>query len=596
MRNQAPISLLTLIETCKNLKQLKQIHSKSITTCLSYNHFILTKLINSFISLKSLNYATHIFNQIQEPTIFFYNSLIKSYSHSPHIAISMYNQMRVRQNLFGDNYTYPFVVKACASLLDLEKGREVHGVIVKIGFDGSMFLSASLLSFYCVCGQIASARQVFDDFTGKDVVFWNAMMTGYARCGMFLDACKIFKEMLKVSEVEINEGTMLGLISASTVSRNLNLGKEIHGSVLKELNFSTGVKLGAALIDMYVKCGCLDYASRVFDLMPDKNVVVWNSLICGYCQNGAVKQAIKLFREMHFAGVKPDRFTITGLLSACAQMGAINLGNWVRKFSENEGIWDAFIGTSLVDMYAKCGSIGMAREVFDQMDKKTTATWNAILHGYASNGQAEIAMELFDEMIKSGVRPDSVTFLSLLHACAHAGFVEKGEQLFDLMIKNYKITPKVEHYGCRVDLLGRAGLLKEARELIEGLDTEPNVIMWGALLSACSIHYDIGTGAWAAHHLLKLDALDTGSYVLLANLFAAAQRFDAVKLVREAMVKMGMCKQPGCSMIEIGNVVHEFFVADKANTRSDEIYFVLDELNRKLKIAGYVPLLAIDDE
>ncbi|KAM1527895.1 hypothetical protein EV2_017740 [Malus domestica] len=598
MKSHVPKSLLTLIETCTSLQQLKQIHAKSIISGLSYNQFILTQITNSFLLPQSLNYATRLLIRTQEPSVFVYNSIIRAHSQSetPFVALSIYNMMRVQENALGDRFTYPFVLKACASESDMDKGREVHGVVVRIGFDFDRYLCTSLLNFYGVCGKIEGARQVFDEFTAKDVVFWNSMIMGYARNGMVFEACEVFREMVEVREVRPNESAVLALISACTVSKNLKFGREIHGFLRKEVTFGSNVKVGAALVDLYAKCGCLDYAKRVFEGMPEKNAVVWNSLISGYSLNGSSKEAIDVFREMCCLDVKADTFTISGLLSACAQMGAVNIGNWVRKFAEKNGLWDVFIGTSLVDLYAKCGSIEAARDVFDQMDKKTVATWNAILSGYASNGQAGSAIELLDDMRKSGVMPDSVTFLSILHACAHAGLVEKGRQYFDLMVKTYKIAPKVEHYGCMVDLLGRAGLLKEARKLIERMDIEPNVVVWGSLFNACSIHGDIEVGEWAADHVFNLEAMDGGSYVLLANMYAAARRFDRVKAVREAMVNASICKLPGCSMIEIGDVIHEFLVADKTHPESEEIYTVLDELSNKLKMTGSMQLPALDEE
>ncbi|XP_068328160.1 pentatricopeptide repeat-containing protein At1g08070, chloroplastic-like [Pyrus communis] len=598
MKSQVPKSLLTLIETCTSLQQLKQIHAKSVISGLSYNQFILIQITNSFLLPQSLNYATRLLIRTQEPSVFVYNSMIRAHSQSetPFVALSIYNMMRVQENALGDRFTYPFVLKACASESDMDKGREVHGVVVRIGFDFDRYLCTSLLNFYGVCGKIEGARQVFDEFTVKDVVFWNSMIMGYARNGMVFEACEVFREMVEDGEVRPNESAVLALISACTVSKNLKFGREVHGFLRKEVTFGSNVKVGAALVDLYAKCGCLDYAKRVFEGMPEKNAVVWNSLISGYSLNGLSKEAIDVFREMCCLDVKPDTFTISGLLSACAQMGAVNIGNWVRKFAEKNGLWDVFIGTSLVDLYAKCGSIEAARDVFDQMDKKTVATWNAILSGYASNGQAGSAIELFDDMRKSGVMPDSVTFLSILHACAHAGLVEKGKQYFDLMVKTYKIAPKVEHYGCMVDLLGRAGLLKEARKLIERMDIEPNVVVWGSLFNACSIHGDTEVGEWVAGHVFNLEAMDGGSYVLLANMYAAARRFDRVKAVREAMVNASICKLPGCSMIEIGDVVHEFLVADKTHPESEDIYTVLDELSNKLKMTGLMRLPALYEE
>ncbi|XP_042479209.1 pentatricopeptide repeat-containing protein At5g48910 isoform X1 [Macadamia integrifolia] len=335
---------------------------------------------------------------------------------------------------------------------------------------------------------------------------------------------------------------------------------------------------------------------KVFEGMPEKNIVVWNSKISGYSLKGSPCQAIDIFREMLLLNVGVDRFTISSVLSACAQLGALELGNWVRQFAENNKIWDVFVGTSLIDMYAKCGFISMAREVFDQMPQRSVATWNVMFSGYASHGQAQNALDLFFEMEKSGARPDSVTFLAILNACAHVGLVEDGNRFFKVMLEHWKIVPKVEHYGCMVDLLGRGGLLREAKELIMTMQIEPNIIVWGALLSACSIHGNVEIGEWAANHVLNLDPTDGGSYVLLSNVYAAAQRFDGVKSVRKLMAEREVWKPPGCSMIEVGGIVHEFVVANRTHPRSEEIYSVLSELSRRLKMAGYVPTYAVNEE
>ncbi|TQD94739.1 hypothetical protein C1H46_019682 [Malus baccata] len=282
MKSQVPKSLLTLIETCTSLQKLKQIHAKSIISGLSYNQFILTQITNSFLLPQSLNYATRLLIRTQEPSVFVYNSIIRAHSQSetPFVALSIYNMMRVQENALGDRFTYPFVLKACASESDMDKGREVHGVVVRIGFDFDRYLCTSLLNFYGVCGKIEGARQVFDEFTVKDVVFWNSMIMGYARNGMVFEACEVFREMVEVREVRPNESAVLALISACTVSKNLKFGREIHGFLRKEVTFGSNVKVGAALVDLYAKCGCLDYAKRVFEGMPEKNAVmksVWKA-------------------------------------------------------------------------------------------------------------------------------------------------------------------------------------------------------------------------------------------------------------------------------------------------------------------------------
>ncbi|GFZ08313.1 pentatricopeptide repeat (PPR) superfamily protein [Actinidia rufa] len=287
----------------------------------------------------------------------------------------------------------------------------------------------------------------------------------------------------------------------------------------------------------------------VFDEFPEKDVF-WNAMIMGYAREGKVFETLGLFEEMLEVGeVKPNEGTL--------------------------------LGTALIDLYSKCGCLDDARKVFEEMPEKNVVVWNSLICGYSQVGSLRYATDLFREMCSSIVKPDRVTISALL-GC---------KQYFDLM-KYHKITPKIEHFGCMVDLLGCAGLLKEARELITRMEIEPNAIVWGSLLSACSIE----VGEWAAHNIFKLDAIDGGSYMFLGNLYAAARRFSGVKAVREIMVEKGICQPPGCSMIEIDDVVHKILVADKPHCRSLEIYTVLDELSPKLKMAGYVPMLALDED
>ncbi|KAL5994860.1 hypothetical protein ACLOJK_024917 [Asimina triloba] len=592
-RARAPQSLLHLIDSCKSLRRLKEIHAKSIASDLGYDHLILEKIARSFLNGGDFDYARQLFVRIRDPDVFIKNAMIRAYSSSgtPCIALSIYNEMRAGGETGHDNYTFPFVLRACANCGASEKGREVHGTIVSFGYESDRFIRSSLLGFYAGRVGVDDARQVFDESAEKDVVFWNAMIMGYARAERVSDAFELFKEM-EFWKVKPNEGTISGLISACATSKDGMVGREIHGYAKKNVS-SDWVRIGASLIDLHAKCGNLEYAQKLFHEMPERNTVVWNSLISGYSRNGSPILSIKLFQEMHASNVRPDAFTVSSILSACAQTGALNLGDWVRKYIEkNHHISDVFVETALVDMYCKCGSIKKAREVFDAMHCKTLATWNAILCGHAQHGLAQCTLDLFHDMKKAGFRPDSITFIAILNACAHAGLVEDGYKYLDLMKNHYNFPPKVEHYGCMVDLLGRAGLLQEAKELIDKMDIEPNAIVWGALLSACSIHGNVEIGKLAAAHVFELDQADGGSYVLLSNMYALARRFDGVKAVREMMVERGVQKPPGCSMIEVGNVVHEFVAADKAHPRSEEIYPLLNELSRRMKISGYVPMLS----
>ncbi|KAK9162404.1 hypothetical protein Syun_003306 [Stephania yunnanensis] len=592
------MSLLTFIDNCQSLCELRQIHSKCIIFGLTYGQFILAKLISSFISDKNLDYATQLFLHTREPDTFIYNSMIRIYSSSetPLLAISTYNNMRISDTLCVNNLTFPFVFRACANFSALSKGREIHGTIIRIGYKFDRFIHSSLLNLYAVCRETDYARQVFDEFEGKDLVFWNAMIMSYTRAGWLSEAFETFREMLEVKNIRLrtNEVTVLSLISACVVAKDIELGRVLHGYIVKNMDFAVKVKLGAAIIDFYAKRELMDEARGIFEEMAERNTVVWNTMISGYSQNGYPSEAIDLFREMLVTDVSPDHFTISAILSACAQLGALNLGNWVREFAEKKGFRDVFVGTAVLDMYAKCGEITLAKEVFYQMEKKNVATWNAILSGFASHGQAHCTLDLFNEMESCGFIPDSVTFIAILNACSHAGLVDEGHRYFNLMVKHYKIVPRVEHYGCMVDLLGRAGLLGEAKHFIEKMDIEPNEHVWGAMLSACVLHHNVEMSEWAAYHVLQSDKVDSGSYILLSNVYATVQNFEKVRKVRNMMEQRGVPKHPGSSVIEVGDDVHEFVAADKSHPSLDEIYSLLDELHRRMKMEGYVPVLPFE--
>ncbi|XP_047306653.1 pentatricopeptide repeat-containing protein At1g08070, chloroplastic-like [Impatiens glandulifera] len=591
-------SLLVLIESCKTLQQFKQFHAKSTILGHSYTNIILKKLSPTLLSNESLDYASRLLSTTPEADIFIWNVIIKAYSVSPNpvMAIHTYNRMREKEKVMLDRYTCTFVLKACANLIAIDKGKEIHAVGVRQGLVFDRFSQNSLLNFYMVCGEFENARKVFDDFQGKDVVFWNSMINGYAKVGLIHEVLQVWREMMMTIIIKPSEGTIVGIITACIESKKFELGREIHGYVIKESTLSKQVKIGASLIDLYMKSGHLEYARRLFDEMPEKNTVVWNSLINGYCRAGCLSHAIDLFREMINSMAKPDQFSISLLLSGCAQDGAFNLGKWVRDYAISNGIWDKFIATSLLDMYAKCGFVQMAREVFDQMSysERTLATWNSIIAGYASHGFAEPALDLFIKMEESGMKPDSITFLTILHACAHSGLIDKGKQYFESM--KYKgVKLGVEHYGCMVDLLGRAGLVKEAKELIERMEMKPNVIVLGALLSASRIHGDIETGEWAAERIFEMDRMDGGTYVLLGNLYGANKRFAGSKeSIRMMMMERGVKKPLGCSLIEIGDCVHQFGASDMLHFRCNEIYSVLNDLSKKLKLEETCMVSLID--
>lgn len=349
-----------------------------------------------------------------------------------------------------------------------------------------------------------------------------------------------------------------------------------------------------AMLTCYAKHGMLKEARVLFEGMGVKDVVCWNVMIDGYAQHGDPNEALVLFRRMLGKNVRPNEITVLAVLSSCGQLGALESGRWVHSYVKNNGVGvgvkvNVRVATALVDMYSKCGSLEDARKVFDAIEGKDVVAWNSMIMGYGIHGFSDEALGLFHEMCCVGVKPSDITFVAVLTACAHAGLVEKGLEVFDLMRDRYKMEPKVEHYGCMVNLLGRAGRVREAYDLVRSMEVEPDPVLWGTLLWACRIHNDVSLGEEIAEFLVSNDLASSGTYVLLSNMYAAAGNWVGVAKMRSLMKGSGVEKEPGCSSIEVDNRVHEFLAGDLRHPRSKDIYSMLEEMNGWLKSHGYTP-------
>lgn len=345
-----------------------------------------------------------------------------------------------------------------------------------------------------------------------------------------------------------------------------------------------------AMMTCYAKHGELDKARLLFDDLEDRDVVCWNVMIDGYTQHRMPNEAVLLFRKMLAAKVKPNEVTVVAILSACGQLGVLESGRWIHTLIKNNGIRvNVRVGTALVDMYCKCGSLEDASFVFQRINERDVVAWNSMIVGYAMHGFSLDALHLFNEMRGVGHQPTDITFIGVLNACVHAGLVSEGRSFFRLMEDEYGIKPKIEHYGCMINLLSRAGYLEEAYELVKNMKIKPDPVLWGTLLGACRIHGNIALGEEIAKFLVGHRLANSGTYVLLSNIYAAAGNWDGVARVRSLMKDSGIQKEPGCSSIEVGNNVHEFLAGDRGHPRSQEIYEMLEEINRWLKTHGYAP-------
>ncbi|OVA15501.1 Pentatricopeptide repeat [Macleaya cordata] len=613
--------LFSALSSATTLPQLKQIHAQILRTGLDRSTSLLLKLIISSFSLStSLDYALSVFNQISEPETRLCNQALREFSRSvePEKTLLVYEKMR-RDGVGVDRFSFPSLLKASARISALKEGMEIHGLASKMGFDLDPFVQTALIGVYAACGRIFESRQLFDKMLQRDVVTWSVMIDGYYQSELYEDALLTFEEM-RSSGVEPDRMVLATIVSACSRTGNLNTGKAIHDYII-EKNVAMDPHLESTLISMYSNCGSMDLAQHLFDKLRPKNLVAstsmitgysklgkieaarrifyqmdekdlvsWSAMIAGYAESDWPQEALKLFKEMQVSGLKPDQVTMLSVISACSQLGALDQAKWVHIFIKNHGFADVVsVNNALIDMYAKCGSLEEARRVFDKMPRRNVISWTSMITGFAMHGDADNALWFFDQMKAEKIEPNAVTFVGVLYACSHAGLVDDGRRIFSSMMNDYKIAPKQEHYGCMVDLFGRANLLREAVELIESMPFPPNVIVWGALLSACRVHSEVELGEFAAKRLLELDPDHDGAHVLLSNIYAKARRWGDVGEVRKFMKDQGIAKERGYSRIELNGVIHEFLMFDRTHKQVDEIYEKLDEVVSKLKLVGYAP-------
>eukprot|EP01018_Ginkgo_biloba_P009126 Gb_37176 [translate_table: standard] len=612
-----------LLQVCANAKALaeaEQVHAHIIQSGFNSDVFLGNRLLDIYAKCGSVGYARRVFDEMPVRNAYSWNTIITGYAKCGSIenardvfdkmpqrnviswnvliagyAQNGYCQEGLRQfrqmqkiGMKSNRFTFASVLSACTCLAAVEYGKQVHVHITRNGFESNAFVGSALVDMYAKCGSIDDARQVFDKMYERDTVTWTAMIAGYAQVRQGLEALQLFWQMQQ-ARVNPNELTFPGVLSACANVAALGYGDQVHTYIIK-IGINSNVFVASALVDMHAKCGNIHDARKLFDRMFRRDAVLWNTMITGYAQKGYGEEGLKLFWQMQEAGAKPDEVTFTSVLSAWASLAALEGGKQVHCHIVRTGFdSNVCVGSSLVDMYAKCGSIEDACQVFENMPERNIISWNAMIAGYALSGCGREALQLFEKMLRMAVKPNHSTYIGVLSACNYAGLVDEGYRYFDSMNRDHSILPRVDHYACLIDLLGRSGRLHEAEYFIKNMPFEPNAIIWGALLGACRIHGNVELGKQAAEALFELEPQNAAPYVLLSNIYAAAGRWDDVAKVRRTMRERGVKKTPGCSWIEVKNRIHAFVVDDRSHPQIERIYATLEKLAERLKEAGYVP-------
>ncbi|KAL4566579.1 hypothetical protein LXL04_030697 [Taraxacum kok-saghyz] len=514
-----------LLKHRPSLKQTKQIHAQIIFRSLGESNNLTGALIRSYTAHGKLKSARKVFSKYPLlPPTFLWNLIIQAYSKTACNEESLYifkNMLLVggcHSLAAPDDYTFTFTITACSRHRTLMGfAQNCHTMVIKLGYNSDVCVGNALVNMYVVYSRTDTAQKVFDEMPQRDTITWTSLVKGYAT------------------------------------------GRKIH------------------------------QAEELFAKMPERNEVSWAVMIAGYVNHNMYNDALRCFNNMLIDGnVHPNEAIYVSVLSACAHLGQLNQGKWIHfHIDKNNVPKTSNIATALIDMYAKCGKIDYAKHVFKQTNNRDLLTWTSLISGLSMHGHGTDALQLFTEMLTQKIKPDSITLVSILNACSHSGKLQEGILIFNNMEQEFGISPKLEHFGCLVDLLSRAGQLEDAFKAVKEMEMEPDGVIYRALLSACRLHGNVGLAERIIEYVGRKDG---GGNLLISNLYASFGDWDNVWKIRECRMdkERDLSSIPGCSYIEIDGVVHEFIAGDKLHPRIKEINLKLNEVMRRISLETFV--------
>ncbi|KAL8244503.1 hypothetical protein R6Q59_010761 [Mikania micrantha] len=643
-------SFACVMKTCASIKDLNlamQVHGFA-QKFEFFGDSVESSMIDMYIKCDMPEIAESIFLKLQNPNMFSWNSMIYGYSklYGAQSALKLFDQMPKRdvvswnmiisilskhgnvmktldmfiemcsQGFRPNSMTYASVLSSSASIYELTWGAHLHARIIRLQHSIDAYVGSSLIDLYAKCACFKNALGVFNEIKDHNIVSWTSLIGGAVYCRNEVEAFSLFKQMRQVP-IASDQFTIATVLGACGGLKDVNIGTQIHAYSI-QIGIDPLIPVANALITMYAKCGdsqsannafelmshrdiiswttmitsfsqngSIEKAREYFDKMPERNVVSWNSMLAGYVNHGFWEDGLKIFVLMRQQGIKPDCITFVSSIGVCANAGMQKLGNQIVSQAEKFGFGsDVSVKNSIITMYSKCGRIEDAEKTFVSISTKNLISWNAMMAGYAQSGHGNQVIDTFEKMIGSGMIPDHISYVSVLSGCSHSGLVSEGHYYFDMLIKDHEIDPTCEHFACMVDLLGRAGLVEKAKDVIDKMPIKSNAAVWGALLGACRIHGNSTMAETALKNLVELDAEDSGSYVLLANLYSDLGNLENVSNVRRIMKDKGIRKNPGCSWIEVDNRVHVFTVDDTNHPRIKDVYNALREIIRKIEETG----------
>ncbi|KAF7836475.1 pentatricopeptide repeat-containing protein [Senna tora] len=551
-------------------------------------------LIDMFVKGSSdMDSARLVFEKMRERNVVTWTLMITRFAQlgCPGDAIDYFFNMLL-SGYKPDRFTLTSVLSACAELKWLKLGQQLHSWVIRSGLASDVCVGCSLVDMYAKCaadGSIENSRKVFDSMPDHNVMSWTALITGYVQGdGQDQEAIKLFCDMLQ-GHIAPNHFTFSSVLKACANLPDLCFGEQLHAQAFK-LGLSSVNCVGNSLINMYARSGRMECARKSFDILFEKNLVSYNTIVDAYAKTSDSEEAFEFFHEIEHTGIGANSFTFASLLSGAASIGAIGKGEQIHARVLKSGFGsDQCINNALVSMYSRCGNIEAALQVFSDMGDRNVISWTSIITGFAKHGFVTKALKMFYEMLETGVKPNEVTYIAVLSACSHAGLIDEGWRHFNSMYEIHGVVPRMEHYACMVDLLGRSGSLSEAIEFINSMPFKADALVWRTFLGSCQVHGNTELGEHAAKMILEQQPNDPAAYILLSNLYASEGHWEEVAAIRKNMKQRNLIKEAGCSWIEVENQVHKFHVGDTSHPQAQKIYDELNELAVRIKKVGYVP-------
>ncbi|PIN01052.1 hypothetical protein CDL12_26444 [Handroanthus impetiginosus] len=549
-----PEKLGSFLHHCAKTKSFRcglSLHAAAIKTGTQDEVVIANHIINFYAKCDRIDLAHQLFVKMSDSNLVTWSAMISGYKQSNKqlLGLQLFCQM---QRYFKPNeFVFASALSSCSGLKDLNLGKQIHAQVLKRKHDSVSFVLNSLISMYMKCGMCSDALQIITgskpDFV--TLVSYNISITGLVENKQQEKGIEMFKIMCRQGLLP-DHFTFAGLLGSGEPIYHLSVVMQLHCQMVKlghdYMAFSVNV-----LVTLYSKFFLLEESEKVFRSIEEKDAISWNSAIAACCRCEDNLKGLSIFREMVMEhNLRPDDFVYASVLSAAAGLASMKHGKEIHgQLIRTTLDWDVGVGNALVNMYSKSGSVSSGHTIFEQMETHNLVSWNSMIAAFANHGLAEKAIALFEEMLRTGLEPDPITFLELLTACNHSGLANEGQALFNLMSKVYGVTPNVEHLCCFVDLLGRAGRVKEAEEYVHIYSVGDDPVVLGTLLSACRLHGEMVVGKRIAKRLIELHPVTTSPYVLLSNLYASDRKWEGVAGARKMLQISGLKKEVAHSVI-----------------------------------------------